>query len=223
MSAEEEGLEDDDIRLPYVYDAVVVDDADPDGHGRVRVRIEGVLDEGSDWAWPVATAGGGKARRGFFNVPEVGSTVAVYFNQGDPAAPRYMGGFWAPEVDGAGDEGGVGSELPTRARDVPVQDRKRIKVLETERWAVVLDDRETPKNDAGEPVDDPANPANGQDTFLILHKESGATIEVDGGRRGITISAIAGVRILSDGLIEIDGSVVQIAGRKVMRTGGAIT
>lgn len=223
MSAEEEGIEDDDVRLPYIYDGVVVDDDDPDGHGRVRVRIEGVLDEGSDWAWPVGNSGGGKARRGFFNVPEVGSTVAVYFAQGDPQAPRYLPGFWGPEAEGAGDDGGTGSELPTRARDVPTAQRKSIRVLETERWAVVLDDRETPKNAAGEPVDDPANPATGQDTFLILHKESGATIEIDGGRRGITISAIAGIRLLTDGLVEIDGSVVQIAGRKVMRTGGAIT
>lgn len=223
MSAEEDGLEEDDIRLPFIYDGVVIDDADPDGHGRVRVKVEGVLDEGSDWAWPVGNPGGGKARRGLFVVPEVGSTVAVYFCQGDPSAPRYLGGFWGPEVDGAGDAGGVGSELPTRARDVPVPDRKRVQVLETERWAIVIDNRETPKNEAGEPVDDPTRPADGQDTFLILHKESGASFEIDGGRRGITISAIAGIRLLTDGLVEIDGSVVQIAGRKVMRTGGVIS
>lgn len=217
-----EGLEDDDVRLPYFYVGMVVDDNDPEEMGRVRVKIEAVIEK-SRWAYPIGTVGGGKTRRGFFNVPEVGSTVGVFFNQGDPDHPHYIAGHWGNQVEGASDEGEDGTQLPERARlpDVPAEAKKKVRVFETERWALVFDDRETPKNDDGDPIDDGVN---GQDTFLILHKESGQTIEVDGGRRGITIQATALLNIDARGLVNIgeNALIVQIAGRKVMRTGGNI-
>jgi hypothetical protein len=222
MSAEDfgEGQEDGDVRLPWIYDAIVVDDADPEGLYRVRVKIEGVIAK-SAWAFPMGTVGGGHNRRGFFNVPRVGSMVGCYFHQGDPDYPRYFGGYWGSEAEN--DDGAIESEVGTHARDIPPEDRKHVRTFETERWIMTFDDRETPKNEAGEPVDDPENPANGQDTWRLVHKESGDFIEVDGGRRGMTIQATAGIFIRSEGLIDIDGLVVQIAGRKVLRTGGIIS
>jgi hypothetical protein len=221
MSAEEE-LEDDDVRLPYIYDATVVDDADPLGLGRVRVMIPGVIEPKSDWAYPIGTMGGGRHQRGFFNVPETGSTVAVYFHQGDPDHPRYFSGFWNDQGEDVV-TGEAGSQLPTRVRDRPVEQRKHLRAFETERWMMVFDDRETPKNEAGEPVDDPGNPHDGQDTFILLHKESGDFFEIDGGRRGMTIQTTGGLLIRAQGMIDIDGLVVQIAGRKVLKTGGIIS
>ncbi len=221
MSGSEEtgdGLEDGDVRLPYIYDAIVTDDEDPEGLGRVRVKIEGVI-ANSDWAYPMGGPGGGKNRRGTFNVPETGSMVGCYFHQGDPDYPRYFGGYWGSAAENA--DGNIESEVPTRARDLPPDERKKVRVFETERWVMIYDDRETPKNSAGEPTDD-GDEVNGQDTWRLEHKESGDFIEVDGGRRGMTIQATAGIFIRTRGLLDLDGLVVQIAGRKVLRTGGVI-
>lgn len=221
MSAEEEGNEDGDIRLLGIYDALVIDVVDPQGRGRVKIDIPGVV--AGVWALQVGGPGGGAARRGFFSTPPVGAVVAAYFNQGDPQAPRYLGGWWPAEADGAADDGGVGTAVPIRARDVPANERHLVHVFETDRWALVFDDRAAPRDDAGEPIDDGGATVGGQDTLLILHKESGQFIEIDGGRRGMTIEATAALFIRSKGLLDLDGLVVQIAGRKVLRTGGLIS
>jgi uncharacterized protein involved in type VI secretion and phage assembly len=94
-----------------VYPAVVVDVADPDGQGRVRVRLPWSPDTGEDAyeAWArIATlmAGGG---RGSWFIPEVEDEVLVSFEAGNPARPYVVGALWngtddPPEsMDGSGE------------------------------------------------------------------------------------------------------------------------
>src|SRR5215831_13124728 len=73
----------DDPRYTALYIGHVVDRADPEGLGRVRVRIPGLVEPASAWAYPLGTLGGGSDRRGFFCVPEQGAEVGVLFCQGD--------------------------------------------------------------------------------------------------------------------------------------------
>lgn len=74
--------------LPYVYEGEVVNRNDPEGLGRVTVRIEGIMEE-SAWA---TSEGSGGYRWGSNKVPPVGAIVLVQFIQGDERRPTYRPG-----------------------------------------------------------------------------------------------------------------------------------
>ena len=76
-------------RRSGVYRAVVDDDADPTGRGRLRVTVAGQR-TGSVWAeacLPPVPAG-------VFSPPAVGSTVWVQFEEGDRDRPVWTGVSW---------------------------------------------------------------------------------------------------------------------------------
>ncbi len=83
-------------RLLGLYMGRVVDRDDPDGDGRVRVEIPGVIDGKSAWAKP---RGGGSALWGFIAVPPLDADVYVQFVNGDQNVPRYEPADWG-ERDG---------------------------------------------------------------------------------------------------------------------------
>lgn len=74
----------------------VVEVQDPDGLGRVRVRLfnfDGVADQDAPiWA-RVAVPFAGDQRGAFF-IPDVGDEVLVNFVNGDPRMPIVVGGLW---------------------------------------------------------------------------------------------------------------------------------
>jgi uncharacterized protein involved in type VI secretion and phage assembly len=74
----------------------VVDVQDPDGLGRIRVRLlnfDGVADQDAPiWA-RVAVPFAGNNRGAFF-IPDVGDEVLVNFVNGDPRVPIVVGGLW---------------------------------------------------------------------------------------------------------------------------------
>jgi len=83
------GFEGDDFQGdPHygLYMGTVIDREDPDGDGRVRVQIPGLIDEKSAWAKP---KGGGSALWGFVRVPPKGADVYVQFINGDLERPVY--------------------------------------------------------------------------------------------------------------------------------------
>jgi uncharacterized protein involved in type VI secretion and phage assembly len=69
----------------------VVEDTDPEGLNRVRVRLAGLGLE--LWA-PVLIPGGG-AGYGVALTPRSGETVAVAFPGGDPVRPLVLGALWS--------------------------------------------------------------------------------------------------------------------------------
>lgn len=76
------------------YRGVVVDNADSQRRGRVRVQVPSVWgDRISHWALPCLPFGG-KAGEGLFSVPEVGAQVWVEFEGGDTEYPIWTGTFW---------------------------------------------------------------------------------------------------------------------------------
>ncbi|MFT5082076.1 MAG: hypothetical protein ACI9Y1_000098 [Lentisphaeria bacterium] len=93
-----------DSRLPSgygghfygVYTAEVVDIADPEGQGRVRVKLpwsaDGYGEEYQAWA-RVATMMAG-ADRGTWFIPHEGDEVLVAFNAGDTRHPYVIGSLW---------------------------------------------------------------------------------------------------------------------------------
>lgn len=97
-------------RFHGVHTAVVTDVADPDGQGRVRVRLPWSPDpEGQTYeAWArLATLMAGPDRGSWF-IPDPGDEVLVAFEAGDPRRPYVLGALWngqdaPPEsMDGAG-------------------------------------------------------------------------------------------------------------------------
>ena len=93
-----------------VYPALVDDVRDPDGQGRVRVRLPWAADAGGAaylaWARQATLMAGDQ--RGTWFVPEPGDEVLVAFEAGDPRRPFVLGALWngtdaTPEtMDGAG-------------------------------------------------------------------------------------------------------------------------
>jgi len=97
-------------RFYGAYTAQVTDIRDPDGQGRVKVKLPWSPDNGGAgyevWArLSVLMAG---ANRGTWFIPDPNDEVLVVFEGGDPRLPRVIGGLWngsdtPPEsMDGAG-------------------------------------------------------------------------------------------------------------------------
>ncbi len=74
------------------YRGRVVNNNDPLHKGRVKVTVAQVLDEVEVWALPCVPYAG--RSRGFFAMPEVGTSVWVEFEAGDPSHPIWTGCFW---------------------------------------------------------------------------------------------------------------------------------
>ena len=73
---------------------IVQENQDPDGLGRVRVRLPGVTDQPiTHWARVAAPMAG--AGRGFYFLPEKEDEVLVAFEHGDPARPYVLGALWS--------------------------------------------------------------------------------------------------------------------------------
>ena len=95
-------------RLYGKYRGFVVDNADPEQKGRLRLRVPSVLaDETTAWALPCLPFGG-LADQGFFMIPEIDAQVWVEFEEGNPHHPIWTGVFWQ-----------TGSDTPTEAAISP--------------------------------------------------------------------------------------------------------
>lgn len=77
-----------------VYPALVMDNVDPEGQGRVQVRLPWSEDENVQGIWArVATLMAG-AERGTWFIPDVDDEVLVAFEAGDPRRPYVIGAMW---------------------------------------------------------------------------------------------------------------------------------
>ncbi len=84
--------------IPGIVIAIVTDNDDPDGMGRVRVQYPWLSDDAESWWARLATIGAGKRDRGKGHgivwVPEVGDEVIVAFEHGDITHPIVVGSLW---------------------------------------------------------------------------------------------------------------------------------
>ena len=110
------------VRMPLAETqmATVLSNADPEGKGRVRVRMNWQTD-GMQTGWVrVMTPDGGsssdvKSNRGFVFIPEVGDQVLLGFRHGDPARPYVLGSLFNGTTGGGGLEGNHMKSLTTRS------------------------------------------------------------------------------------------------------------
>lgn len=194
------------------YRGLVVDNADPESLGRLRVRVPSVLgpDVVSGWALPCAPYGGDEDQ-GFLFVPEVGAGVWVEFEEGDLEFPVWVGTFWSKP-------GGT-SELPTPndpdgAEQGSVQDPPTRKIIKTRRGHTLQ-----------------FEDAEGSELVILVEGAKGHVILMDAdgikvtdGKSGHTITLDASGIVVSDGAnsgnsVTMDASGVTVAdknGNKVL-------
>ena len=110
------------VRMPLAETqmATVLSNADPQGKGRVRVRMNWQT-EGMQTGWVrVMTPDGGsssdvKSNRGFVFIPEVGDQVLLGFRHGDPARPYVMGSLFNGVTGSGGFAANHKKSLTTRS------------------------------------------------------------------------------------------------------------
>ena len=174
-----------DTRLPGMYVGYVTHRKDPEGLGRVRVCIPGVLEPHSTWAWPLGTSGGGFKDRGFFAVPEEGAEVAVFFNQGDLDAPYYLCAHWG-KPDGE-------SEVPEEAQVDPPDNR----VIATPTFRIELDESDKAKK------------------LKLTNRKTGDFLLFDAEENSVTLQGTTAITIKAVGAISLEATQITIGGRAV--------
>lgn len=163
----------------------VTDREDPEGLGRVRVCIPGLIEPHSAWAWPLGTSGGGSKNRGFFAVPEKDAEVGILFKCGDLDAPYYLPGHW-------GKPGGQ-SEVPEEAQKSPPDNR----VLATETFRVEFDE------------------SSGGRRLQITNKKTSDYLLFDAEENTITLSGTTAITIRALGAISLEAAQITIGGRVI--------
>lgn len=181
-----------DRKFTALYIGQVVDNADPEKLGRVRVRIPGLIEQKSRWAFPLGWPGAGTKKRGMFAPPPKGADVGVMFHQGDIDHPYYLGGH-----PGRG-------EAPDEVDESSPEDATKVWAFESDRFKFLFDGRP------------------GKQLIQLRDKKTGDVIEIDGRALGVNITATSAINIKAKGAVNIDGANVTIAGRLVARNGKPI-
>jgi uncharacterized protein involved in type VI secretion and phage assembly len=177
---------------------------DPDGQGRVKVKLPWSPDAGGEGyeAWArMATLFAGRERGSWF-LPEVGDEVLVAFEQGDPRRPYVLGGLWnGQDKPPASLAGGV----------------NKLKVIKSRRGVTVtLDDSdgqerlklETPGGQSITLKDGPGS--------IEITDSNGNTMKFEAS--GITITATAKLTInapqtsVSSGIVKVDAGMSKFSG-----------
>lgn len=200
MSSAAEDIQDGQPRYYAPEHGKVVDNVDPEGLSRVRIRVPGIV-ELTDWANPMGTMGGGAAQRGAWRVPDIGSDVVVFFLGGDVERPVYTGGWWGtpPAAEGK-------REVPTEVEAVPLEEAHLVSsIYEGKRLKVWVDERDG-KQQLG--IQDKQD-AGADGTFIQVDMESGS-ITIQAGGAGLILKSI--------GMVQIVGAQVTINDRLVDMT-----
>jgi uncharacterized protein involved in type VI secretion and phage assembly len=177
------------------YPAVVTDVADPDGQGRVRVRLPWSPDPGAasyeTWA-RLATLMAGNGRGSWF-VPDPDDEVLVVFEGGDPRRPYVVGSLWN------------GVDAPPETMDAG--GANDLKVLHSRNGvSVTLDDHD------------------GQEK-LTLTTPGGQRVVLEDGPGKITVQDAGGssVELASDGIRLTTGKTVTIEASSLKVSAGTVT
>ena len=110
-----------DYPLAEAQPAVVTDNKDPEGQGRIRVKFYWSVNDGgiSDWIKVLTPDAGGSDKvsknRGLVTIPEVGDLVMVDFRYGNPDEPFVTGSMHPGTKAAGGGEGNKTKSLTSRS------------------------------------------------------------------------------------------------------------
>jgi phage protein D/phage baseplate assembly protein gpV len=160
--------------------AIVTDNQDPKGWGRVKVKYPWLSGEhASDWARVVALGAG--AQRGMQFLPEIDDEVIVGFEMGDVHHPYVLGGLWN------------GKDLPPKKNQQVVAGgkvRERI-VRSRAGHQIIFDD------------------SDGAGSVTIADK-NGNTIKIDSASNAMSIDVKGNLSIKAVGQVTIKGAMINL-------------
>lgn len=208
------------------YRGTVVDNADPEQLGRLRLMVPSLFGGSAnpqptdpfvtDWAWPCVPFGG-TAEQGFFFVPEVGAKVWVEFEEGNLDCPIWVGCFWSKPAE---------SEAPTEAKAMQ-ENKPQKRVLKTPSGHLI-EFNDTPgeesvtlkhKSNAFLNFDAKGNVtvSNAAGTFLFLNAEDKEFSFADEHGNNLRLGD-SGVSFTNkDGsVLDLNGTAVQVIAKNVM-------
>jgi uncharacterized protein involved in type VI secretion and phage assembly len=180
-----------------VYPALVVDLGDPDGQGRVKVRLPWSPDADGDayevWA-RIATLMAGN-NRGTWYIPDVDDEVLVAFEGGNPRRPYVVGALWN------------GQDAPPESMDGAGENNKKV-IRSRNGVKITIDDQtgqeniiiETPGGQMLTMKDGPG--------VIEIEDSNGNTIKLD--TSGITITSALRVKIDAGTTVEVNASMVTV-------------
>ncbi len=189
-----------------VAPALVTDIKDPDGQGRVRVKLPWSPDGGGGQgyeAWArIATLFAGDKRGSWF-LPDVDDEVLVAFEQGDPRRPYVLGGLWN------------GKDKPPESMDGGGRNYKKV-IKSRNGVTVTLDDQdgqeslklETPGGQKLTMKDGPGS--------VTIEDSNGNSVKLE--TSGITVTAAAKVTVnasqvaISAGMVTVDAGMSKFSG-----------
>lgn len=185
-------------RLFGVYIGVVTDVQDPDGQGRVKIRLPWVgEDDGSQaTAWArLATFMAGNDRGSWF-VPEPEDEVLVSFVAGDPRHPIVTGALWngqdAPpeQMDAENNRRTIKSRAGHILRFDDTAGAAKVELLTAGGHRLELDD--------------------GAGGIITVRHSNGATIEIDAAGK-ITVTALTQLAVTAP-LVTVDAAMSRFSG-----------
>jgi uncharacterized protein involved in type VI secretion and phage assembly len=179
-----------------VYPALVTDLTDPDGQGRVKIKLPWAPDSGGNersyepWA-RLATFMAGNNRGSWF-IPDVNDEVLIAFEGGDPRRPYVIGALWN------------GQDAPPQSMDSA--GNNNLKVLRSRNGVkITLDD------------------SDGQETMIletpggqkVTLKDGDASVEVDDSNGNSIRMDASGITVQATATVTINASQVEVTASQV--------
>ncbi|MGH3913313.1 MAG: phage baseplate assembly protein V [Pseudonocardiaceae bacterium] len=198
-----------DGRCYGVSFGIVTNNKDPDGLGRVKVKLPWLADDvESTWA-RVATPMAG-AGRGCYFLPEVDDEVLIAFEHGSPEFPYVLGGLWngkdkppASNSDGKNDVRVIKSRSGHVIRLTDTDNSEQIEIIDkSTKNSIVISTKDNKITITAE-ADIVIQSTNGK---LQL---SGKGVEIT-SKAEVKIEASANLAMKSNGQLNIKGQLVNI-------------
>jgi phage baseplate assembly protein V len=196
-------------RLDGVAIAVVTNNKDPDGLGRVKVKLPWIAEGAeSDWARVVTPMAG--RGRGIWFLPEVDDEVLVAFEHGNPGTPYVLGALWngkdkPPEAnsDGKNDVRVIRSRSGHVIRLTDTDNGQKIEIVDAGgKNSVVIDTRTNTVSVTGD-TDVVVQATNGKLTLR------GRDVEIT-AKAAVKVDAGAGMDLKAGTQLNVKGQVVNI-------------
>ncbi|WP_028046737.1 type VI secretion system tip protein VgrG [Cellulomonas sp. URHE0023] len=172
---------------------------DPDGEGRIKVRMP-LVSTSQDGVWArLATLDAGDGRGTYFR-PEVDDEVVVGFFDSDPRFPVVLGQVHStakPAPEAATDANDRKGYVSRSKLKLAFDDDKKLVVLETpagNRLSLSEDGKK-----------------------VVLEDQNGSSITLDDG--GITLKSAKDITLKASGDVKVEGTKVQITGQNVKAQG----
>lgn len=205
------------------YRAFVTNVEDPDQRGRCKLSIPSVLgEEESDWALPVTGYGGGEDF-GMLAIPPVGSQVIAEFLEGDISSPMWTGTFWRASGEAPAEHADVGQAMKVFKTESghtltfnDTEGEEEVKLFTATQAEALFDpDGSIILTDsAGSKVT--LNSADGEISIADANGNSmvmsSSGIICEDGNGNIISASSGGVEVKSSAIVNIEGSMVTVAG-----------